>query len=404
VDDLKILWIDHIYLDSALYSTFPLLLIDSLHKNNHEVRLVIPSINKKDKAIASSMTNVETLPSIRLPLLSSLSFYFMLLFYLPQAIKKTKPHAIIVDIYALPGIIPSILFRNVKVIMDVRSSFIRVKGIRGHIGKMKYFSMITLAKHLCDRITVTSSALKEELCDVFGIDRAMVKVLTNGVSLDLFDHKKYGASSKNLKKQLNLDEKFIVFYHGSSGMLRDTARDRGVPQTAEAIARLVPKYPEITLFLLGLIDKNLQNELEFLNGNVYIHGAVSHNEVPKFISMCDVGIAAFDTFSFPRTSCPLKILEYLAMETIVIATDIPFNRELLSYGDCIFLIPSNSPENIAEAIEYVYKNKEALKRMGKIGRTIVEQHYTWESKAKDVVAFIEELYQNDASANRILKN
>lgn len=391
---MRILWIDHIYVDAAVYSTFPLLLIDSLRKNNHEIHLVVPSIKKKNK-----MIGVKYLPTIRLPLLSSLSFYLMLLFYLPKAIKKINPHAIIVDIYALPGIIPSFLFRNVKLIMDIRSSFIEIKGIRGYVKKIKYFSMIALAKHLCNCITVTSPALKKELVDVFGADPAMVKVLTNGVSLDLFDYNKY-RTSKNFKEQLNLNEKFIVFYHGSVQWVME----RGIPQTAEAIARLAPKYPEITLFLLGFNGKNLQNELKFLNGNVYIHGPVSHSEVPKFISMCDVGIAPFDTSSFPRTSCPLKILEYLAMEKIVIATDIPFNRELLSYGDCIFLMPSNNPENIAEAIEYVYKNKEALKRMGKIGRAIIEQHYTWESKAKDVVAFIEELYQNDASANRILKN
>jgi len=388
---MKILWIDHIYIDSAVYSTFPLLLIDSLRKNNHEIHLIIPSTQKEEKAIAQLMTNVENLPTIRLPLLSSLSFYLMLLFYLPKAIKKIDPHAIIVDIYALPGIIPAFLFRSVKVIMDVRSSFVEWKGIRGYVEKIKYFSMIALAKHLCNCITVTSPALKKELVDVFGADPAMVKVLTNGVSLDLFDNNKYRASSKNLKEQLNLDEKFIVFYHGSLYIEK-----RGIQEAVKAIAELTPKYPEITLFLLGSGAKKIQNKLKFLTkDNLCIHGPVDHSEVPKFISMCDVGIALFDTFSFPRTSCPLKILEYLAMEKIVIATDIPFNRELLKYGNCMILIPSNSPENITEAIEYVYKNREASKRMGKIGRGIIEQHYTWERKAKDVVSFIEELYQNE---------
>jgi glycosyltransferase involved in cell wall biosynthesis len=226
---------------------------------------------------------------------------------------------------------------------------------------------------------------------VYGINPGMVEVLTNGVSTDLFDYDKNKEISGDLRRELGADRKFIVFYHGEIGL------HRGILETAEAIKKLAHTYHDMLFFLLGPDEDNLSEKLnKLIRNNFYIHKPVDYSEVPKLMSMCDVGIAAFDTHSFPRTSCPLKILEYLAMEKIVIATDIPFNRELLKYGDCMILIPSNNPENIAEAIEYVYKNRQALQEMGKIGRTIIKQHYTWESKAKDVMALIEKLRQADA--------
>jgi len=385
---MKNLWIDTLYLDEALWSTFPLLLIDRLCKDGYETHLMVPSIKKKEKITTSLSNKIVYVPTIRLPVLSNLSFYLMLLFYLPNTIKKIKPRVIIVDIDALPGVVPVLLFYNIKLIIDIRTSFIFYKGIRGYIQKIHNTFLITLAKLFCDCITVTSSALKEELCNIFRVRPQKIKVLTNGVSLDLFDLNKYKNSSKNLKKRLKLEGKFVVMYHGSLGI------GRGLIETIKAIQKVATKYPEIFFLILGSGGTQFQTKLYFtiknksLEDNVYIHKAVNHSEVPKFISICDVGIVPLDTFSYPRTSCPLKLLEYLAMKKNVIATDIPFSREILKHGECIILIPSNSSEDIARAIEYVYKNRAALKRMGEIGRAIVEQKYTWKKKAEELASYI----------------
>lgn len=384
---MKILWVDHMYLDDASHSTFPLFLIDSLRKKGHEVQLLVPSIKKGNQDTSLLANNIVYIPTVRLPFISSLIFSFMLLFYLPKAIKKMSPHAIVVDKYIFLGMIWSYLFRKIKLIVDVRSTSVWEKGIRGYIDRMQYAFSVILAKYFSDCITATSFALKQELCELFGIKPSLVKVLTNGVSSHLLAYKKDRMFIEKIRKELQLHEKFVVFYHGSLG------HKRGILETIDAIKKLASKYPEITFFMIGLghsrnrlISLIKKNSLE---NNVYIHEGVSHVEIPKFISMSDVGIAPLDTFSYPRTSCPLKVLEYLAMEKIVIATDIPFNRELLRYGNCMILIPSNSSREIAEAIEYVYKNKNELKEMGKMGKTIIEQHYTWDNKAAELVEIIE---------------
>jgi len=312
----------------------------------------------------------------------------MLLFYLPKAIKKERPGVIIANIYDLLGMIPALLFPRVKLVVDIRSSFGTVKGIRGHIGKITYHMSIKLAKYLCDGITVTSSALKEEVCTNYNLDPAKVGVVTNGVSLDIFDYEKNIASSEKLRERLRMSNRFIVLYHGSIGI------KRGLQETVEAMARVAAKHPEILLFVLGTGPVQFMDKLKslvakkHLENNVHIHRPVIHQEVPRFILMCDVGILPADNDSFPRTSCPLKLLEYLAMRKPVIGTDIPFTEEILRYGHCVVLMSSNKPQNIASAIGHTYENRAFLEQMGKIGRAIVEQHYSWEKKAKDLEDFI----------------
>jgi glycosyltransferase involved in cell wall biosynthesis len=270
--------------------------------------------------------------------------------------------------------------------LDVRAS-IGKTGVSGFVERILYYTAIKLAKRVSDGISVASPALKEELC-AYGINRARVEVITNGVSLDLFDPNKNIAFSRELRKRLNLSEKFIVMYHGSLGTLR------GLPQTIEAIASIKPKHPDIIFFVLGRGRKAYEDELKnlveekSLKDNVYFHGAVSHELVPKFLAMCDLGIVPLAVYSFPLSSCPLKLLEYLAMAKPVISTDIPFSREIIELGTCGILIPSYKPEHIVAGIEYMYEKRSSLEQMGRIGRAIIENHYSWMEKARDFESFI----------------
>lgn len=386
---LNIIWIHHVYLDIDLYSTFPLLIIDQLRKKGCKVRLIVPSFKKR--ALMPLYNNMKQLPTIRSPMLSGISFFFLLLFYLPRIIKKERPNVIIANVYDWPGMITALLLRNTKFIIDVRSSPIDLHDINSQIMKIYYNISISFAKYFCNGITVTSSALKEELCQVYKLDPHKVCVITNGVSLDIFSFERNNELSKTLKNRLNISEKYIVLYHGSYG------DKRGLMETIEGILRLKQSYPDILFFMLGSGPTQFTDRLrsfikkEHLEDNVYIHEPVIHEKVPMFILMCDVAIAPLDTYSYPRTSCPIKLLECLAMDKTVIITNIPFAKEICTYGNCCILIPSNKSDVIASAIEYTYRNRYLLERMGKTGRSIIEKYYTWLNKASDLEKYIRTL-------------
>jgi glycosyltransferase involved in cell wall biosynthesis len=154
----------------------------------------------------------------------------------------------------------------------------------------------------------------------------------------------------------------------------------------------VPRYPDIVFFLLG--DGPFASSLrtlvksEDLEGNVITAKPVDQVEVPKFISMCDIAVVPLPDHPYWRFQSPLKLLEYLAMEKVVVVTDIPAHRAVIGEAKCGIYISSIRPGEIAKAIEYAYLNKNFLKEQGKIGREIVQREYTWEKVAENLENYV----------------
>lgn len=85
---------------------------------------------------------------------------------------------------------------------------------------------------------------------------------------------------------------------------------------------------------------------------------------------------------------PLVILEGLASEIPFVSTDVGACKELLygneqdKLGKAGIIVPPFSPKEMSEAIIKLYKNRELLYKMGKIGRKRIEKYYTKESFIK----------------------
>jgi glycosyltransferase involved in cell wall biosynthesis len=152
----------------------------------------------------------------------------------------------------------------------------------------------------------------------------------------------------------------------------------------------------VVLFLLGkgpavsLLKYVVQKE--GLQEYVVIHDPVDYKEVPKFIEMSDVCIVPLPDHPYWRFQCPLNLLEYLAMEKVVIVTDIPANRSIVGDEKCGIYISSIVPVDIAKSMVYAYENKEKLAKWGKSGRAIVDKKYTWEKVAGSLENYLLSIY------------
>jgi glycosyltransferase involved in cell wall biosynthesis len=121
---------------------------------------------------------------------------------------------------------------------------------------------------------------------------------------------------------------------------------------------------------------------------VIIHEAVEYEQVPAFISMCDVGIIPLPDYSYWRPQSPLKLFEYLSMKKVVIVTDLPAHRNVLDNLECGIYLSSVKPEIIAKGIEYAIDNKDKLGDWGNSGRNIVLSNYTWEKIAENLEHYL----------------
>jgi glycosyltransferase involved in cell wall biosynthesis len=310
----------------------------------------------------------------------------MLLLILPLLFIKTKPDYVVIepDVTAL-GIVTTLLLPKIirpKIILDIRSIPVNISGLGGFFKNFFFSIAVHLSRIFFNGMTIITEMMREEVCQAFCIDPYKVGVWSSGVSTVLFNPANYDAA--NIKKAFGLEGKFVVFYHGV------ISSKRGIPQAIKAI-QILDTYSDIVLFLLGreedLDVKRLAQNLN-VEKRVIMHKSVSYAEVPKYISLCDVGLVALPNLPDWRNQCPLNLLEYLSMKKPVIATDIPANRKILEKHKCGIYVKSANPEEIAYAILYAYKNRAKTKVWGALGRRIVEEKYTWDKVAEKFETYL----------------
>lgn len=337
--------------------------------------------------------NLILLPLRYVPLISPVMFLIANIFFLPIFILKNKPDFIILqpDISIISSIFVKLLQKaqNFKLILDVRTTPVEISGIRGFLKKFWYSVSVLIAKKHFEGITTITHPMSHEVCNDFNIDPKKIGVWTSAVNTELFNKTEYFNESLVLKNKLKLDGKFVVFYHGAF------SDNRGLKETIAAIELSVDLNPDIVLFLLGdgpsvFSLKKMVSE-KSLENNVIIHEPVKHDVVPLFIYFADVCIVPLPDHPYWRCQSPLKLLEYLAMEKPVILTDIPAHRNIVKNKKCGIYISSINPMDIANAIKYSYGNKENLVNWGKIGRTLVDEEYTWNKVISDLENYLESL-------------
>ena len=82
----------------------------------------------------------------------------------------------------------------------------------------------------------------------------------------------------------------------------------------------------------------------------------------------------------------MKLFEYMASGTPIVASDLPSIREIVSDEDVFFVAP-NDARALAEMINYVLAHPDQGKGKAERARTLVAG-YTWEGRATDILAFM----------------
>lgn len=365
--------------------------LNHLAQRGHDVYLLSTRAKKRFR-IDNSNVHLTLVPFGYLPIITPFLFSIVVFIYLPFYIAVRRPDIIITE--TGPSIFSFIwkLLLNplrFKTILDIRTTPVEVNNFRRYLDQIVFFRIsVKVAKEMFDGITTLTNLMKREICDEFQIDPEFVGVWTSGVSTTLFDPKKY--NGLEIRKRFGLADKFVVFCHGNFYYF--------LSRVIESVEILKTKH-DLVLFLLGSgpalpIFKELIQQ-SGIEDKVVIHDVVDYKDVPKFIAMCDVGIVPLPDLPDWRHQCPLKLLEYLAMEKVVIVTDIPANWEVVGKSKCGIYIPSVDPIEISKAIIYAYNNRERLKEWGSFGRTIIEERYSWEQVAKDLDDYTSKLFQRN---------
>ena len=90
-------------------------------------------------------------------------------------------------------------------------------------------------------------------------------------------------------------------------------------------------------------------------------------------------------------SYPTKLFEYMASGVPVVASDFPLWRQIVEDAGCGLLVDPESPEEIAEAIDWLMDHPEEAAQMGANGKVAARQTFNWPSEAEKLLALYKRL-------------
>jgi len=153
-------------------------------------------------------------------------------------------------------------------------------------------------------------------------------------------------------------------------------KGKGVIVLIQALQRVLPKYPKITLHIVGygpeeFALKEYAQKYGMAN-NIQFLGAIANSDLPDLYRKATIFISPSLSEGFGLT-----LAEALACECPVVTTDIPAIRDLIIDGKTGTTVPTNDPEKLAEKILFLLANPELRQRLAVHGRNHVRQQYDW---------------------------
>lgn len=123
--------------------------------------------------------------------------------------------------------------------------------------------------------------------------------------------------------------------------------------------------------------------------NVFFGGYIPNAEVPEILNKHDILLLPNQeqqickNEDIGKVTSPLKMFEYMMSERVIVASDLPVLREILT-DDNSYLVTPDDPNEWINAICYIDKHREEAKEKAKRACADVRQ-YSWEIRAKKML-------------------
>lgn len=238
-----------------------------------------------------------------------------------------------------------------------------------------YHSVERIAGWLTDLILTQSredlaTAEKTGLCPP-----QKLRYLGNGVDLEQFQRSSLSSShQQQLQQALNLPETAFPII----GMTGRITAEKGYRELIEALAKLRPHFPDIHLLVIGgqlsserdIFQSQLSHLIEQENLEHCVTFTGFRSDIPELLGLLDI-------FTLPsyREGLPRSILEAMAMELPIVATDIRGCREAVADNQTGLIVPPRDSDKLADALGQLAADASMREKFGKAGRQRVEAEY-----------------------------
>lgn len=173
-------------------------------------------------------------------------------------------------------------------------------------------------------------------------------------------------------------------------------------QGLEVLFKAMTFLADMPQLKLVLCVSGRKQRLKFLNklaermqisGRLVWQYRLNQNELLPWLAHARISVAPLTECSrnLQQGCCPLKILETMAMQVPVIASDIPVVRELVEHNQTGWLVRPDRPSELARAIRILLANRSEADRIKNAAYTKAVRDFSWQKAAAELRALYERL-------------
>jgi glycosyltransferase involved in cell wall biosynthesis len=211
-----------------------------------------------------------------------------------------------------------------------------------------------------------------------------VELIPNGADPSMFDPADNGA---DFRSEHHLEDNFVAMYAGAHGMSNDL-------EVVLEAARQLEDVPEVEVVFVG--DGKEKSALMARAAAMSLPNVTFLSSVPKTgmaeaLAASDACIAILKPLEEYKWTYPNKVFDYMAAgRPVALAID-GVIREVIEAADCgLFAAPGN-PSALAEVIRQLASDRKKSRAMGLRGRAYLEEHFSRETMAGNLLKVLEAL-------------
>ena len=258
------------------------------------------------------------------------------------------------------------------------------------MGVLKNPIIIALARWLemflykrATHILVNSPAYREYML-AKGVPENKVTYIPYGTDVDMFNPSVDGLS---IRKELNLQDKFVVLYAGALGQAND------LDTLLRAAERL--KEEERISFVLfgdGKERARLESEAKSKNlTNVIFAGTRPKKDMPLIVASADACLAILQDIPAFRTTYPNKVFDYMAAARASIIVIDGITRKLIEDSNGGVYVQPADDAMLAQKILELSQNPSQVQTMGKDAREYLVKNLDRRDKLDETLGLLKSL-------------
>lgn len=238
-----------------------------------------------------------------------------------------------------------------------------------------------------DCVICVSETAKARLVRVWQVPEDKIAVFSNGVDVNLY--RAYPELRPQVRASLGVGSDPLLIFVGSFFPWQDVAL------LLDAFAQLLTAYPHARLVLVGDGQQRQamgQYAAELgIDSSVQFTGFLPHSQVPHLVSAADIAVAPYTKMK-PELFCgsSMKVFEYMASTTPVIASDQGQISEVIQEGVNGLLVPPGDAQALAAALKKLIDDPDLRSRLGQQARQDAIKKHSWEH----YITHLEQVYES----------